>query len=125
VVSVRIVERLSSRCLSQVRELVPARGALKLAKEAVNRAEREFDGTRSRARPVGHPNQEVEVVEAELNGPHGQKVFGALDVTVQAHAAVPRRSAGAGGHVDDIVEVTAQTFSSGVPSGHCPGQANI
>ena len=112
-VSVGVVERLSPSGLSQVREVVPARWALKLAKQAVHCRERELDSTRARTRPVGHPNQEVEVVDAELDGPHGQKVFGSLDVTMQTHVAVPRRSAGAGGDGGNIVEVTSQTFSSG------------
>lgn len=55
-VSVRIVERLSPRCFAQVRELIPARGALKLPKEAVNRADGELDSTGPGARAVGYPD---------------------------------------------------------------------
>jgi len=55
-VSVGIVERISSRCLAQVRELIPARGALKLPKEAVNRADGELDSTGPGARAVGYPD---------------------------------------------------------------------
>jgi hypothetical protein len=65
------------------------------------------------------------VVDAELNGPHRHKVFGGLDVTVQTHVASARSSACRCGDGDDIVEVPSQTICGGVPSRHCPDQANV